>query len=51
MVGGNGSLVDTDDTHDGDDTGAGVVADVFLCRRMVMTNATQDRRIKFLNCL
>ena len=35
---GNGRSVDTDGTHDGDDTGVGGVADVFLCRRMVVTN-------------
>ena len=38
VAGGNGRSVDTDDTHDGDDTGVGGVADVFLCRRMVVTN-------------
>ena len=38
MAGGNGRSVDTDDTHDGDDTGVGGVADVFLCHRMVATN-------------
>ena len=34
VASGNGRSVDTDDTHDGDDTGAAV----FLCRRMVVTN-------------
>ena len=32
FAGGNGRSVDTDDTHDGDDTGAGAVNEVFLCR-------------------
>ena len=38
VASGNGRSFDTDDIHDGDDTGVGGVADVFLCRRKVLNN-------------